>query len=106
VPPEQSARALLRGVLAEGIAAGRVREMSVDLACELVLGVVIQPVIGALYGHVSTPISDCFEDIYAALERVLAPPHPQTATVAARRPEAAGLPARRQLTRPARTARR
>ncbi|MFO0837649.1 MAG: TetR/AcrR family transcriptional regulator [Phycisphaerae bacterium] len=71
VPVEKSARALLRRVLAEGMRAGQLRKMDVELACELVIGLIIQPVIGGLYHYLPTPFARLLDEIMGALRRVL-----------------------------------
>ncbi len=71
VPPASSAMELLRDVVTRGIAAGEIRDVDRDLAVELVVGCVLQPTIGSLYGHVSQPIGAHFEAIMAALERAI-----------------------------------
>jgi len=71
VPPEQGLRALLTGLLRDGTAGGRIRTMSTDLAVQFILGIVLQPVVGALYGDLSSPLSAHYAEIVDALERVL-----------------------------------
>ncbi len=79
VPPHRSARAMLQRVLAEGMAQGVIRPLSVDLACELTIGVVIQPVIGALYNHLALPMSQHRGAVLVALRGVLASEPPRDA---------------------------
>jgi hypothetical protein len=54
------------------MAAGQMRTMDPDLAAQLMLGIVLQPIVGALYGHLPRPLAHQHDEIVAALKRVLA----------------------------------
>lgn len=84
VPPEKSVRALMSRVLEEGMAQGRVRRMSLALAVQMFLGLVLQPAVGAAYGHISTPVSRHEGVIMDGIERLLKPECPP---VKSKRPE-------------------
>jgi len=71
VPPEKGIRAFLQNMIRGGMATGRLRRMDPDLAAQLFLGIVLQPVVGALYGDLSQPLERHHADILAALQRVL-----------------------------------
>ena len=71
VPPENGVRAFLQGMIRGGMGAGRLRQMDPELAAQLFLGIVLQPVVGALYGDLTRPLEQHEEDIVAALARVL-----------------------------------
>ena len=71
---EAGIRALLRGLFDDGMASGVLRRMDPDLAMQLLLGTVLQPAIGAVYGHLSSPVSRHFDDIFGAVQRALLAP--------------------------------
>lgn len=71
VPIEGGIRSFLVGLIREGIGSGRIRAMDPDLAAQLVLGIVLQPVVGALYGHIPPPLANHHREIMGALQRVL-----------------------------------
>ena len=51
--------------------AGLMRRMPTVLAIHFALGVVLQPVIGAIYGHIDGPVTRYADEILTALRRVL-----------------------------------
>ena len=71
VPPENGVRAFLQSMIRGGMGTGRLREMNPELAAQLFLGIVLQPVVGALYGDLALPLEQHEEEIVAALARVL-----------------------------------
>ncbi len=70
LPDSPGVRGLARQILEEGMAAGRFRRGNVDLGLQILLGIVLQPAVGVAYGHLRTPVSGYFDEIYAAVERV------------------------------------
>ncbi|MBU0616401.1 MAG: TetR/AcrR family transcriptional regulator [Planctomycetes bacterium] len=70
VPAEQGIRSFVHAMLREGMAAGQVRKMDPDLASQLLLGIVLQPVVGALHGHMPTPLVQHHAAIVQALRHV------------------------------------
>jgi AcrR family transcriptional regulator len=71
VPVEQRIREFVLDMLRQGMAAGQIRKMDPHLAAQLLLGIVLQPVVGALYGHLSTPLIKHHAAIVQALRQVL-----------------------------------
>lgn len=71
IPPREGVRAFLRGVVEAGMADGTFRRMDVELAMALTIGVVIWPIVGAMYEQVSRPLAGHAEEIIGALGRVL-----------------------------------
>ncbi|MCK4340926.1 MAG: TetR/AcrR family transcriptional regulator [Phycisphaerae bacterium] len=71
VPEEFGVRGLARQIVEHGMAQGKLRQMEPGLAIQLLLGIVLQPAIGAVYGHLSTPVSKHFDAVFDALQRVL-----------------------------------
>lgn len=71
IPAEMGVRRLLQGVFEEGIRSGVMRAMSSALSIHLALGIVLQPVIGVIYGHLDGPIAAYADEIRGALRRVL-----------------------------------
>ena len=71
LPAEQSFHLWLRRLIAEGMAQGRLRKMDADVASQLMLGVVLEPVIGSIYGRVRAAPMAMEGEIVAAVERVL-----------------------------------
>jgi AcrR family transcriptional regulator len=71
VPPENGVRAFLQGMIRGGMGTGRLRQMDPELAAQLFLGIVLQPVVGALYGDLALPLEQHEEEIVGALARVL-----------------------------------
>lgn len=70
VPTEMGIRTFLLDLIQAGVASRHLRPMDPNLATQLLLGIVLQPVVGALYGHLSPPLVDHHEAIVGALERV------------------------------------
>lgn len=78
VPVEKRARTFATGLIQQGMAAGQMRSMDPALAAQFMLGIVLQPIVGTLYGHLPRPLAHQHDEIVAALRRVLAndePPH-------------------------------
>jgi AcrR family transcriptional regulator len=73
IPPEQSLRTLAAHVMRDAIRRGDVRALDPELAVQFLLGVVLQPVIGAVYGNVSRPVIQHLPAIVDAIERLLVP---------------------------------
>jgi AcrR family transcriptional regulator len=71
VPEELGVRGMVSRLLADGMASGVIRDMDRALAMQIFLGMVLQPVVGALYGDLSRPLVKHADAIYAALERAL-----------------------------------
>jgi hypothetical protein len=67
VPKERRLRASLIGYIQKAIDAGAIRPMSADLAFQIAVGVVMQPVIGAIYGDIAHPIEQHYEEIRTSL---------------------------------------
>ena len=55
------------------MAQGRFREGNPELAVQFLLGIVVQPAIGAIYGNVSRPVIQHLPALMDAVERVLCP---------------------------------
>ena len=73
MPKDQGIRALLTRLVEEGIAQGQIRPMDHDLATQLFIGIVLQPVVGFIYGDLEGPIRVRSGEILRALERALRP---------------------------------
>lgn len=71
IPREEGLRVLIRGVIDSGVDRGEIRKMDVDLAVQLYIGIVIQPVIGRLYGAGRTAWSAQRDGIVGAVRRLL-----------------------------------
>lgn len=71
IPREMGVHALLRRVIDTGIAERRFRALEPDLLVYLVLGLVMQPAIGTVYGTLPGRLSDHFEAIWSAIDRLL-----------------------------------
>ncbi len=71
VPVEQSIRPFVDVLIREGMATGQIRKMDLDLATQLLLGIVLQPAVAALYGQIPTPLVSHHGEIVEALRRVL-----------------------------------
>lgn len=71
VPAEEGIRAIVNRFLQAGVAAGEWRPLETDLAFQFVLGLVIQPVVGIIYGDLQGPAARYADEICAMLERVL-----------------------------------
>lgn len=72
IPADQSLRMLALHVMREAMRRGDVREMDPELAVQFLLGAVLQPVIGAVYGNVARPVVQHLPAIVDAIERLLA----------------------------------
>jgi AcrR family transcriptional regulator len=73
VTPEMpSPVAVLRQVLAEGIARGEVPRTDPEMATALVLGVVLQVAVFKVYGHIPESLASLADPLMAACWRVLA----------------------------------
>ncbi len=71
LPEDPGVRGLVRRVLEEGTAQGRFRRIRPELALQLVLGIVLQPAVGAAYGHLHGPVGVHFDEIFGALVRAI-----------------------------------
>jgi hypothetical protein len=71
IPNELGIRNLLRQVFEDGMRLGVIRRMPTAFAIHLALGVILQPVIGTIYGHIDGPVTKYADEILAALHRVL-----------------------------------
>lgn len=71
IPREEGLRVFVRGVIEGGVDRGEIRQIDVDLAVQLYIGVVIQPVIGRLYGAGGAPWGAQRDEIIAAVRRLL-----------------------------------
>ncbi len=71
VSVEHRIRPFVLSVLREGMAAGQIRRLDPQLAVQLLLGIVLQPVVGALYGHMPTPLVQHHATVFESLRRVL-----------------------------------
>ncbi len=71
VPAEQGVRTLLLHALQRAREAGVLRPIEPDLAMQFLLGLVLQPVVGMIYGDVAPPVSSRADAILDALARVL-----------------------------------
>jgi AcrR family transcriptional regulator len=72
VPDDFSVTQMLLRLIDFGQAEGVVRPVPRELALQLMLGVGMQPVIGAFYGDLPGPVTRYDDEIFAALRRVLA----------------------------------
>jgi AcrR family transcriptional regulator len=75
VPVEKRARPFVTGLVQQGMAAGQMRTMDPDLAAQFMLGLVLQPIVGALYGHLPRPLAGQHAEIFAALKRLFLDEH-------------------------------
>ncbi len=73
IPEPQRIAPLLGRLIGDGIAAGEIREIAPALVLQYLLGVVVQPVIGAIYRDVASPVRQHREEILSSLWRVLHP---------------------------------
>lgn len=71
IPREMGVHALLRRVIDAGIAERRFRALDPDLLVYLVLGLVMQPAIGSVYGTLPGRLSDHLESIWFAMDRMI-----------------------------------
>lgn len=87
IPSEGGVHTWLLRMISAGIAQGRIRPLDPDLACQLAIGVVLQPVLGVVYGRLPGPVRGLEAELYAALERLLNVPEHKASL---RRPRRAG----------------
>jgi AcrR family transcriptional regulator len=71
IPEEQGLHNFVKRVVAAGMDEGCFRRMDVDLASAILLGIVLQPTIAAVYGHVARPVAQHADTIMGAVERAL-----------------------------------
>lgn len=71
VPTDKGAYALVSRLMLEGMAQKRIRRMAPELAVQFFMGLVLQPVIGAIYGDVPRPVAGHLGEIMGAIERTL-----------------------------------
>lgn len=71
VSRERGVRQLLQKLIEEGTGDGAFRAMSAGLGVHITLGIVLQPVIGVLYGQIDGPVSRHADEILAALRRAI-----------------------------------
>lgn len=74
VPQELGVRPFLKRLMSEAIAQGRIRPMNPDLAVQMLMGMVLQPVIGVAYGHLAGPVTEHFDVMFEAILRALGTP--------------------------------
>lgn len=72
IPSQRGVRRLVGQLIKEGQDRGDLRPMDGELAMQFFLGIVLQPVVGFVYGTLAGPIEIRFNEISAALRRVLA----------------------------------
>ncbi|TWT44665.1 HTH-type transcriptional repressor Bm3R1 [Phycisphaerae bacterium RAS1] len=81
LPRGRSVHDWLRGRVDAALRQGRLRRMDADLACQLFMGAVLQPVVGIIYGRLRGPATRLTTDVLAALERLLgSDPQPERRT--------------------------
>lgn len=71
VPEEVGVRTFVTALLKDAHEAGVLKPISLPLALQLFLGMVLQPVMGHLYGDLPGPISNQADAIISAVERTL-----------------------------------
>ena len=71
VPLAMGVRPHLQRLLEEGVAQGRFDVADTELAMQLALGTVLQPIVGVFYGDLAGKAADYAEGIIEALRRVL-----------------------------------
>ena len=71
VPAEKGVRKFLLALVQAAMASGEIRYEDPELAIHFLLGIVLQPVVGALYGNIPGPLVEQHAPIIAALRRVL-----------------------------------
>lgn len=71
VPESAGVHTMARNLIRAGVSEGWLREMDAELAVQLLLGLVLQPVVGATYGHLAHPVSAYADAIYSAVQRTL-----------------------------------
>lgn len=73
VPDDHSVRHFLDRIIRPAIEDGRFRPLHPDLAVQMAIGLILQPTVGCMYGHLQPPVSRYGPEILAALERLLLP---------------------------------
>ncbi|MBK9119140.1 MAG: TetR/AcrR family transcriptional regulator [Phycisphaerales bacterium] len=73
VPTEFGVRAMVERVLRDGVEQGTFRPVPPGLGLQLLLGLVLQPVVGVLYGDLQGPVSQYGDEICDAFNRLLRP---------------------------------
>ncbi len=71
VPEPQGVRALGRRIIDHGIQTGLFRNIDPDLALQMLIGIVVQPAVGVIYGHLTAPVSNHADDVFHAVQRAL-----------------------------------
>lgn len=74
IPSQRGVRKLVGMLIEEGQKAGAIRGFDSELAMQFFLGVVLQPVVGFVYGTLSGPMESRRNEILEALRRVLKSP--------------------------------
>jgi AcrR family transcriptional regulator len=82
VSEEHGVRALATHIVQQGMEQGLIRRMDPDLALQILLGIVVQPALGAVYGNLKLPASSHCEAIVGALYRALGPDGCEAGTAA------------------------
>lgn len=77
VPEQQGVRHFAHELVTAGLKEGVFRPINADVAMQLTIGIVIQPIVGAMYGHLSRPVAQHADEILAALERALSRRQPE-----------------------------
>jgi AcrR family transcriptional regulator len=70
IPMEKGIKSFMLTLIEMGAADGSIRRSDPNLAIQFILGIVLQPVVGALYGDLPQPLVQYHEPIMAALRRV------------------------------------
>lgn len=73
VPKGEGIQSLLSPLVQEGLAQGAIRPMHPALVLQFLLGIVVQVVVGGIYGDVPGPLAEHADEVFAALRRALAP---------------------------------
>ena len=71
VPADEGVRAFMRELIYDGVRTGVLRAMDPELALHFAFGIILQPTIGAMYGHVSRPLVQHHDEIMRTVERAL-----------------------------------
>lgn len=80
LPPERGVRRLVGALIADGVSSGEIRAIDPELALQFFLGVVLQPVVGFIYGSLPSPLTKSLPAVLDALRRVLATARPSNGT--------------------------
>lgn len=70
IPNDKGIKLFLQGMIQAAMADGTIRRLDLDLAIQFLLGVVLQPVVGALYGDLAQPLTQHHDAILSALRRL------------------------------------